>query len=146
MFSDASDIAAGAYTVEVNENFFHKTWSKQESVMSSTWRELKAIQLALESFAGAFMGKRLLWHTDNQNCVRLYKEAVQKFINIFSKCIENSISFSISWIPKIENTKADYLSNLIDNYEDWLTTEEFLCFVDSIWGPHTGLPVIIILN
>lgn len=29
VFSDASDIAAGAYTVEVNEKIFHKTWSNK---------------------------------------------------------------------------------------------------------------------
>lgn len=93
------------FTVEVNEKIFHKTWSKHESVMSYTWRELKAIQLAVELFAGAFIGKRLLWHTDNQNCVKIVQRGSTKIhlqklaLDIFSKCIENSISFSISWIP-----------------------------------------------
>lgn len=42
VFSDASNVAAGAYTVVVEENIVHHTWSKSESLMSSTWRELKA--------------------------------------------------------------------------------------------------------
>ena len=54
MFSDASDIAAGAFTVENNEKVFYKAWSKHECAQSSTWRELKAIQLALESYACSF--------------------------------------------------------------------------------------------
>lgn len=101
MFSDASDITAGAYTVEVNEKIFHKTWSKYESVMSSTWRELKAIQLALESFAGAFMGKRLLWHTDNQNCVKIVQRGSTKIhlqklaLDIFSKIVLKILFHSV---------------------------------------------------
>ena len=36
VFSDASDIAAGAFTVETNEKVFHKAWSKHEYAQSST--------------------------------------------------------------------------------------------------------------
>lgn len=46
--------------------------------MSSTWRELKAIQLALEFFAGALIGKRLLWHTANQTFVKIVQRGSTK--------------------------------------------------------------------
>lgn len=49
-------------------------------VMSSTWRELKAVQLALDSFSGNFIGKNVLWHTDNQNCVQIVQKVVQNRI------------------------------------------------------------------
>lgn len=49
VYSDASYIAA-ADSVELNENVFHKGWTENKTVMSSTWRELKAIQLALLFF------------------------------------------------------------------------------------------------
>ena len=78
VFSDASDIAVGAFTVETNEKVFHKAWSKHECAQSSTWRELKAIQLALKSYACSFVGKSLLWHTDNQNCVKLVQRGSTK--------------------------------------------------------------------
>jgi hypothetical protein len=142
VFSDASDIAAGAFTVEFNEKVFHKAWSKYESMMSSTWRELKAVQLALESFGSSFVGKSLLWHTDNQNCVTIIQKGSTKVhlqelaFSIFSNCLKYSISFNISWIPRKENVKADYISNIVD-YEDWQTTVEFFNFIDEIWGPHT---------
>ena len=45
--SDASNVAAGAYTVEVDEKVVHFMWSRSQSLMSSTWRELKAIELAI---------------------------------------------------------------------------------------------------
>ena len=46
------------------------------------------------------------------------------------------MSLNIVWIPRFQNTKADYISNLVD-YEDWQTTEEFFHFVDQNWGPHS---------
>lgn len=58
VYSDASYIAA-ADSVELNENVFHKGWTENKTVMSSTWRELKAIQLALDSFSGNFIGKNV---------------------------------------------------------------------------------------
>lgn len=39
--------------------------------MSFSWRELKAIELALESFAGACVGKSFLWHTNNQKYAKI---------------------------------------------------------------------------
>ncbi|VDI76706.1 Hypothetical predicted protein [Mytilus galloprovincialis] len=44
IYSDASNIAAGAYTVELENKIFHKMWTCSETVQSSTWRELKAIE------------------------------------------------------------------------------------------------------
>ena len=40
------------------------------------------------------------------------------------------------WIPRSENTRADYISKIID-FDDWGTSCEFFDFMDKIWGPHT---------
>ena len=71
VYSDASSIAAGACTVELESKIFHTMWKSTEMLESSTWRELKAIELALMSYQHAFAGKSLKWLTDNQNCVRI---------------------------------------------------------------------------
>lgn len=47
-------------------------------IMSSTWREHKAFQLALDSFAGQFRGQNGLWHTDNQNCFQIVQKRSTK--------------------------------------------------------------------
>ena len=71
IYSDASDIAAGTYTVEVNEKIYHQIWSEGECIMSSTWREMKAIEQALMSFQSFLKDVDIKWFTDNQNCVNL---------------------------------------------------------------------------
>ena len=79
IYSDASDHAGAAYTVEVNEHIFHMTWSEYERGLSSTWRELKAIEQALMTFSSRLQGRSLKWFTDNQNCARIVESGSTKF-------------------------------------------------------------------
>ena len=140
IYSDASDIAAGACTVELKSKFFHKMWNSVEKVQSSTWREMKAIELALSSFKD--QGKTIKWFTDNQNCVKIVKSGSMKLElqklarSIYSTCVTNSISIDIQWIPRSENEKADYISRLID-HEDWEVSGKFLDLMNGLWGPFT---------
>jgi len=143
VYSDASDTAAGACTVEVENKIFHRMWNSQEVLESSTWRELKAIELALLSFQNVFTGKNLNWHTDNQNCVRIVqsgsmKEKLQVIaMSIFSVCMQKGISLNIQWIPRIQNTQADYISRIVD-HEDWgIISVEFFNFMNDLWGPYS---------
>jgi len=70
IYSDASNVAASAYTVEVESKLFHKMCSVNERAESSTWRKLKAIDLALSCFKDSFQGKTIKRFTDSQNCVK----------------------------------------------------------------------------
>jgi hypothetical protein len=54
IYSDVINIAAGAYTVELENRIFHMMWTSVEMIQSSTWRELNAIELALLSFKTFF--------------------------------------------------------------------------------------------
>ena len=57
-------------------------------------------------------------------------------MNIFSVCVQKGIIIDIQWIPRQENVKADYISNIID-YEDWGVTNDFFQFMNKMWGPYT---------
>ena len=52
-FSDVSNSACGAF-VKNSNSLFYQNWSLVERAQSSTWRELKAVCLALEAFASHF--------------------------------------------------------------------------------------------
>ena len=51
VFSDASSTGYGGYTVELGPEYSQGQWSADELVLSSTWRELKAVYNVLQSFA-----------------------------------------------------------------------------------------------
>lgn len=141
IFSDASDVAGAAYTVELDQKVFHIGWSEFEKEKSSTWRELKAIELGLLSFHRVIEGKTVKWFTDNQNCVKIIESGSMKSdlqeiaLGIFQICLSKGISIDAQWIPRNENLRADYLSKIID-YEDWGVTDEFFEFMSKIWGPY----------
>ena len=142
VYSDASDVAAAAFTLGGDERIFHRMWVRNEAIMSSTWRELKAVEEALISFAPAIRSQSLKWFTDSQCCAQIVSSGSMKkplqdlAFKIFSTCLQNNISLDIQWISRDQNSKADYLSKIID-YEDWGVTKQFFDFINSMWGPHT---------
>lgn len=143
IYSDASSIGAAAYSVELENKVFHRMWELSETLESSTWRELKAIELALLSFKDVFEGKVIKWFTDNQNCIRIVQSGSMNeklhtiALSIFSTCIQKCISIDIQWVPRKQNATADYLSRLID-HEDWGVSEDFFQFMNELWGPYTA--------
>lgn len=142
IFSDASNSAGGAYTVDIDKHIFHQMWSKVEMSKSSTWREMKAIEQALISYQNLLTGKSVKWFTDNQNCISIVRSGSMKIdlqtlaSSIFSVCASKGISLNIQWVPRSQNVIADYISKMID-WEDWGVTKEFFDFLDQMWGPHT---------
>lgn len=69
-FSDASNMAYGAYLVGTEE-VSHRLWSSSEAEKSSAWRELRAVHFALTSLKNSVQGKSVKWHSDNQGAVRI---------------------------------------------------------------------------
>ena len=111
-------------------------WNVYEKGQSSTWRETKAIELALLSFEDKFKGTSLKWHTDNQNCLTILKSSRMKdnlqsiAFSIFTLCMQECIFIDMQWMPRSENTRADYLSKMID-HDDWCVLDDFFAFVDN---------------
>ena len=71
VFSDASPAGYGCFhnMAEVGPDIAHGQWSLYEASLSSTWRELKAVAMVLDSFAPKLAGHEVKWFTDNQNVV-----------------------------------------------------------------------------
>ena len=70
VYSDASNHACSSF-VENEGKIFQQNWSPAEQAKSSTWRELKAVHLAIESFIYDLKGQQVAWFTDNQNVVSI---------------------------------------------------------------------------
>ena len=71
VYSDASSTGYGGYVVELGNEVAHGHWSVMEVKHSSTWRELKAVYLVLQSFASRLAGHSVKWFTDNQGVVHI---------------------------------------------------------------------------
>ena len=57
--------------VELGLEVAHSQWTELQMTHSSTWRELKAVDLVLRSFADTLAGHAVKWFTDNQSVVRI---------------------------------------------------------------------------
>ena len=141
-YSDASSTGFGGYVVEIGPQVSQGQWSTSEAVLSSTWRELKAVDQVLRSFVKKLSGHIIKWYTDNQNVVRIIQCGSRKphlqdgAMSIYQLCISNGIKLEMAWIPRTLNEYADSISRIVD-YDDWMMDISIFNYLDQLWGPHT---------
>ena len=80
VFSDASSTGYGGYTVELGPEYSQGQWSADELVLSSTWRELKAVYNVLQSFAPKLSGHVVKWFLTIKPWLELFRSAVASLI------------------------------------------------------------------
>ena len=96
--SDASDYACGSF-IHSRGKIFQQNWSPVERL--NTWRELKAVELALIIFAPGLLGKQVAWFTDNTNVVSIVHsgskvtELQDLTLRIFYFCVSFGISLEM---------------------------------------------------
>ena len=142
VYSDASVTGGGAF-IDFNNDFVcHKVWTENESLQSSTCRELSVIEFSLQSFATLLEESYVKWCTDSQAAAKVVEVGSMKFDlhrvvrSIFSICMQFGIYLEVQWIPRSLNQQADYISHLTD-IDDWQITNEFYFL--------TGIGVLILL-
>ncbi|XP_045208922.2 uncharacterized protein LOC123560830 [Mercenaria mercenaria] len=141
VYSDASHVAAGSYIVNCKDSVFHNIWSDYEKGKSSTFREIRAVKLALRAYGQLLKGKSVKWFSDSQSCVHIVQsgstkpELQEESLKIFELCLKWNIDMKIQWVPREQNSVADDISKL-NNTDEWEVTDDFFRFVDSLWGPH----------
>ena len=131
-FSDASSTGCGTI-LSFDKMICHKNWSSDERLKSSTWREMTAVHLGLDSFKKFIGCKSIYWFSDDQSAVHIMKNGSKKLalqaiaINIFQTCLRYNISLIPRWIPRDKNQTADAISKLID-YDDWFCSKPSILF------------------
>lgn len=143
VFSDASAYA-GAGFIELNgkHTVVHSMWKFEETSKSSTWREMKAIFIVLQSLCLCLSNKLVKIYTDNQNVVRICNVGSMKpdlqtlALQIYQLCIRYSIVIELEWIPRDLNFVADYYSKLFD-FDDWSISQHMFNFFNQKWGPFS---------
>ena len=124
IYSDASATGCGAVIAGEDHSEMIHSWTENEKLMSSTWREAQTILLYIRIHALRFKGGKLKWYSDNQGVPPiLHKGSMKPDLNLIAMgilqlCIEHDIQLSVDWIPRDENAVADTLSKLVDS-DDW---------------------------
>ena len=150
VYSDASATGGGAF-IDFNNDFVcHKLWTENESLRSSTWRELSVIEFSLQSFAPVLKGSHVKCYTDSQAAAKVVEVGSMRLDlhmiarSIFSICIQSGIYLEVQWIPRTLNQQR--LSRLIDTDDRQITKECFVYFLMGVGGPILliVLPIITI--
>jgi len=124
-YSDASSSGWAGYAVQLGNFIAKGAWGTEDAQQSSTFRELKAVRLVLETFARHLQNKECKHRSDNQSTISIMavgsnKECLQKEATmIYAICRQHGIRLFPEWVPRNLNTRADYWSKVIDT-DDWM--------------------------
>ena len=105
-FSDPSASGCGADISLDSQHVCHKLWDSSEASKSSTWRELAAIDFAIESFSSVLESSHVKWYTDNQAAAKIVDVGSMKpdlhklAVKIFGACLRSKIKLEVRWIPR----------------------------------------------
>lgn len=141
LFSDASSTGCGAF-IQGSSLVCHRNWSTEESQKSSTWRKLFAIKFALNAFDSQLVGQRVRCFTDNQNVVRvvqvgsMVKELHDIALDVFLLTSQRNIQLDVNWLPREQNSQADFVRKII-NFDDYSVNDEIFLQLDELWGTHS---------
>ena len=106
---------------------------------SSTWRELAAVELGVESFAERVRGCVVKWCSDNQAAVLILQNGsrvpeLQVIARrVYVSCASWGVRLVPVWVPREENTEADALSRAVD-LNDWGVADGAFQRISTRWG------------
>ena len=142
VYSDASDTGFGGFSTLIGNHVSTGHWNHCDAAQSSTFRELKAILMVLQSFSKTLEHRKVKWFSDSENSCRIVavgspKPHLQSIaVSIFELCMSYDIELEVQWLPRSQNERADHISRIVDR-DDWSLNPELFKLLDSRWGPHT---------
>jgi len=141
-YSDASSTGWGGYVVQLGQKVARGDWDEKDRNQSSTYRELKAVRLVLQSYAPLLSSKECKHRSDNQSAISILctgsnkKHLQDEATKIYAICRHHGIRLYPEWIPRDLNKRADYWSKVIEP-DDWMLNPVYFRMLDAMWGPHT---------
>ena len=143
MFTDASESGYGGFTVDrLGQMICAGKFTPHESHLSSTYRELLAVKLVLQSYGAILTNQAIQINIDNFNATRILtigssKPHLQRLaIEIFNYCLSYNIKLIPEWTPRELNRCADYYSKIKDT-DSWGIDRETFEFINSQYGDFT---------
>ncbi|CAC5383428.1 unnamed protein product [Mytilus coruscus] len=117
IYTDASDHAGAGILLGESSKTFHCMWDDFNKAQSSTFRELKAVELLLKTMGSKLENKFVKLYSDNQNVIRI-------------------VQVGIAWVPRLQNCTADFVSKFFD-FDDWGIHQRIFRYFEKLWGPFS---------
>ena len=117
--TDASDFAWGGHTLSGPLFTAREYFTLEESIESSSYRELLGVLRCLKSLVHLCRGKLVVLQVDAMNLLGIINRGSSRLpLNelareLFWFCLVQHITLSVEWVPREENAFADELSKLL---------------------------------
>jgi hypothetical protein len=118
-------------------------WTPEERTAHINHLELKAVLLALQTFASARQNLHILLLVDNSSAIAYlnqkggihFKVLSDLAIQIWEWCLTRGITIHAEHIPGVCNTVADAESRGSIEPSDWKLDDKVFCKLQDVWGP-----------
>jgi hypothetical protein len=118
-------------------------WGPEDERQHITWKEPKAVRLAVLSFLPHLAGRNVLIHEDNKAVCHVLAGLTSRSLEMMTELRRmwymldtNNIHFSPRYIRFAANTWANKLSRHLD-IDDWQLDPSVFHEMDTQFGPHT---------
>ena len=118
-------------------------WTNPDLGEHITFKELKAVRCAIQSFLPKLKGRRILLHEDNQSVIGVLTHLTSKspvmmceLRKLFLLIDKYDIRVRTQYIRSAANIWADALSRTTDN-SDWQLTPRMFRHLSELWGSHS---------
>ena len=143
VFTDAAGSGWGGFMLfRLEKLICNGKFSIFERQQSSTYRELLAVKLVFQSYSRLLANQSVQVNIDNFSASRILSVGSTKIslhnlaVDIFYHCIRYNIKLIPRWIPREQNTIADYYSKMTDS-DDWTIDLASFTLINSRFGHFT---------
>eukprot|EP00873_Tetraselmis_striata_P042614 jgi/Tetstr1/462878/TSEL_007827.t1 len=118
-------------------------WGAADERQHITWKELKAVRLAVESFMPHLAGRRVLLHEDNQAVCNVLAGLTSRSLAMTAELRKlwylldsNGVHIRARYIRSAANVWADRLSRHLDS-DDYQLDPVMFAQLEAMWGAHS---------
>eukprot|EP00873_Tetraselmis_striata_P040771 jgi/Tetstr1/461035/TSEL_006185.t1 len=118
-------------------------WGAADERHHITWKELKAVRLAVESFLPHLAGRRVLLHEDNHAVCSVLAGLTSRSPAMMAELRKlwylldsNCVHIRARYIRSAANVWADRLSRHLDS-DDWQLDPVMFAELEAMWGAHS---------
>jgi hypothetical protein len=143
LHADSSGYGWGAVLNDNHACHARGLWYDDDRHQHITWKELRAVRLAIESFLPQRRGRNVLLHEDNTAVVATLPKLTTRSPFMMTKSRRlwhlpdvNDIRIRPRHIRSAANILADSLIRELDR-DDWQLNPRIFNYLQTTWGPHS---------